>query len=117
MIYINISPKFRLMSIHFTSFNVFLRKITHFRYKDFAEEGKKKPISQRAVKKRPILLKINFFKIDLMYGIFIKFAHFTGSNPSGLKNRPFWFIGNTHQTFTLKIPKTLDSSRVFGERF
>jgi hypothetical protein len=35
------------MSIHFTSFNVFLRKITRFRYKDFAEEGKNKPISQR----------------------------------------------------------------------
>ena len=42
------------------------------------------------MKKRPILLKINFFKIGLMYGVFIKFAHCTGSNPSGLKNRPFW---------------------------
>lgn len=29
------------MSIHFTLFNVFLRKITRFRYKDFAEEVKK----------------------------------------------------------------------------
>lgn len=40
------------MSIHFTSFNVFFRKITHFRYKDFAEEGKKRtcPHEVRAAK-------------------------------------------------------------------
>ena len=42
--------------MHFTSFNVFLRKITRFRYKDFAEEGKKETnFTERAVKKRPVL--------------------------------------------------------------
>ena len=106
------------MSIHFTSFNVFLRKITRFRYKDFAKEGKKETnFTERAVKKRPILLKLNFFKIGLIYSIFIKFAHCTGSNPSGLKNRPFWDYWEIVDFFGIKKPKTLDFTRVFGERF
>ena len=74
------------MSIHFTSFNVFFRKITRFCYKDFAKEGKKETnFTERAVKKRPVLLKENFVKTGLMYSIFIKFAYCTGSKPGGLK--------------------------------
>ena len=79
------------MSIHFTSFNVFLRKITRFSYKEIAEEGKKETnFTERAVKKRPVLLKENFVKTGLIYGIFIKFTHCTGSKPSGFKKWPFW---------------------------
>jgi hypothetical protein len=78
------------MSIHFTSFNVFFRKITRFSYKDFAKEGKKETnFTERAVKKRPVLLKENFVKTGLMYGIFIKFTHCTGSKLGGLKKWPF----------------------------
>lgn len=74
------------MSIHFTSFNVFFRKITRFRYKGFAEEDKKETnFTERAVKKRPVLLKENFVKTGLIYGVFIKFVRCTGSKPGGLK--------------------------------
>ena len=73
--------------------------------------------TERAVKKRPVLLKLNFFKIGLIYSIFIKFAHCTGSNPSGLKNRPFWDYWEIVDFFGIKKPKTLDFTRVFGERF
>ena len=104
------------MSIHLNSFNVFLRKITHFRYKDFAEEGKKKPISQRAVKKRPVLLKLNFFKIGLVYGIFIKFAHCIGSKPGGLKKWLFWDYWEIVEFSGIKKPKILDFTRAFGYR-
>ena len=105
------------MSIHFTSFNVFFRKITRFCYKEIAEEGKKKPISQRErLKKRPVLLKKNFVKTGLMYGIFIKFAHCTGSKPGGLKKWPFGDYWETVDFFGIKKPKTLDFTRVFGYR-
>lgn len=49
------------MSIHFTSFNVFLRKITRFRYKDFAEEGKKETnFTERVWLKKDYFIEIKF---------------------------------------------------------
>ena len=71
------------MSIHFTSFNVFFRKITRFCYKDFAKEGKKETnFTERAVKKRPVLLKENFVKTGLKCKVLFNLACFPGSNPS-----------------------------------
>ena len=105
------------MSIHLNSFNVFLRKITRFRYKDFAEEGKKETnFTERAVKKRPVLLKINFFKIGLMYGVFIKFTHCIGSKPGGLKKWLFWDYWEIVEFSGIKKPKILDFTRAFGYR-
>ena len=103
--------------MHFTSFNVFLRKSTRFRYKYFAEEGKKETsFTKRAEKKRPVLLKENFVKTGLMYGIFIKFTHCTSSKLGGLKKWPFWDYWEIVDFLGIKKPKTLDFSRVFGYR-
>ena len=105
------------MSIHFTSFNVFLRKITRFSYKEIAEEGKKETnFTERAVKKRPVLLKENFVKTGLIYGIFIKFAHCIGSKPGGLKKWLFWDYWEIVDFFVIKKLKALDFTRAFGYR-
>ena len=61
--------------------------------------------------------KSNFFKIGLIYDNFIKITHCTGSKPGGLKKWPFWDYWEIVDFFGIKKPKTLDFTRVFGERF
>ena len=51
-----------------------------------------------------------------MYGIFIKFAHCTGSKPGGLKKWPLGDYWEIVDFFGIKKPKTLDFTRVFGYR-
>ena len=60
--------------------------------------------------------KSYFLKTGLMYSIFIKFAHCTGSNLGGLKKWPFWDYWEIVDFFGIKKPKTLDFTRVFGYR-
>ena len=67
-------------------------------------------------KNRPVLLKLNFFKTGLVYGIFIKFAHCIGSKPGGLKKWLFWDYWEIVEFSGIKKPKILDFTRAFGYR-
>jgi hypothetical protein len=60
--------------------------------------------------------KSYFFKTGLMYGVFIKFAHCTGSKPGGLEKWLFWDYWEIVDFFGTKKPKTLDFTSVFGYR-